>query len=48
MAADRLVVGADLVDMLYRPRADYQDFFSEKAEAKATTQDCTLVPELRA
>ena len=44
----RMVVGTNLVAVLYRPSTDYQDFYSEKAEAKATPQDCARVPELRA
>ena len=48
MAVYRLVVGAYLVAVLYHPRADYQDFFSEKAEAKATPQVYVRLPELRA
>ena len=44
----RMVVGTNLVAVLYHPRADYQDFFSEKAEAKATPQVYVRLPELRA
>ena len=43
-----MVVATYLVAVLYHPRADYQDFCAEEAEAKATSQDCTRVPELRA
>ena len=46
VAVYRLVVGAYLVAVLYHPRADYQDFCAEETEAKATSQDCTRVPEL--
>ena len=31
-----MVVGTNLVAVLYHPRADYQDFCTKEAEAKAT------------
>ena len=47
VAVYRMVVCAPLVDVLHHSRVDHQDFCSEKAEAKATSQDYMRVPELR-
>ena len=43
-----MVVGTNLVAVLYSPRADYQDFCAEETEAKATPQVYVRLPELRA
>ena len=47
VALHRLVVGADLVDMLYCPRADYQDFLPQKAETQAEKCINVHMPALR-
>ena len=47
VAARRLVVGANLVDMLYRSRVDYQDFLAQKTEAQAEKFIDVHMPALR-